>query len=138
MFSTCVSFGFRIFVFIIRSVKSAIFYVSWNNRSRDAKGNNKFFTLLLWSKEVKVLYLFSDNCVAQNKNHTMIQYLFTPVETERFQKDHLQVACAGLFIFILRLIISVVEKHLRKLERVYTPLKYIWSIWKKKPNVSDC
>lgn len=38
-------------------------------------------------KNVDTLFLFSDNCSAQNKNHTMVQFLFTLVKSNRFKKN---------------------------------------------------
>lgn len=76
-------------------------------------------------KEVKILYLFSDNCGAQNKNSTLVQYLYTLVRKGRFEKiihrfpepGHSFLPCDRCF--------GVVEKHVRKIDRIFLPSEYI-------------
>lgn len=76
-------------------------------------------------KDVKTLYIFSDNCGAQNKNKSLMQYLYTLVRNDRFEKivhrfpepGHSFLPCDRCF--------GVVEKHVRKIERIFLPSEYI-------------
>lgn len=76
-------------------------------------------------KEVKTVYLFSDNCGAQNKNHALIDYLYTLIKKGRFEKivhrypepGHSFLPCDRSF--------GVVEKHIRKIERIFLPSEYV-------------
>lgn len=40
-----------------------------------------FFDIIL-DRQVTTIYLFSDNCSPQNKNHTLTQFLYTVVNTK--------------------------------------------------------
>ena len=65
--------------------------------------------------------MFSDNCAAQNKNHTIVQYLFTLVQQGRFQTithmfpepGHSFLPCDRSF--------GLVESQKRKHERLCVP-----------------
>lgn len=76
------------------------------------------------STDVKILYLFSDNCVSQNKNHALTQYLFYLVQSGRLtniihrfpEPGHSFMSCDRAF--------GLIEKNLRKSDRVFLPTEY--------------
>lgn len=84
----------------------------------------KYYFDNILSKDVKKLYLFSDNCGAQNKNYTLVQFLFSVVKSQRFEMivhrfpepGHSFLPCDRSF--------GVIEKQLRKIERIYSPTEY--------------
>lgn len=76
-------------------------------------------------KNVTTLYIFSDNCAAQNKNISLVRFLYSLVHSggnirkviHRFpQPGHSFLPCDRCF--------GVVEKHIRKIERVFLPNEY--------------
>lgn len=54
------------------------------------KGANEVVSFLQYyienvlGPDIKILYLFSNNCYAQNKNHALVRYLATLCFTEKF------------------------------------------------------
>lgn len=72
---------------------------------------------------IKHLYLFSDGCGGQNKNHTLVRVLLMLVAQGRFKsishyfpiRGHSYLPCDRDF--------SVVKRKLRKVDRVYVPMK---------------
>lgn len=74
---------------------------------------------------VKILYLFSDNCVAQNKNRALCQFLFSLVKQGRLEKivhrypepGHSFLPCDRAF--------GIIEKNVRRRERVFLPSEYV-------------
>lgn len=82
-------------------------------------------------RSVKILYVFSDNCGAQNKNNALVQYLYTLIRKGRVDKiihrfpepGHSFMPCDRCF--------GVVEKHVRKIERIFLPSEYM-KYYKKK------
>lgn len=72
------------------------------------------------SPNVKKLYLFSDGCAGQNKNHTLIRYCNALVETKRFNevwqfypvRGHSFLPCDRAF--------GVIKKEKKKFDRIYT------------------
>lgn len=73
--------------FCINSAKSGKSYFFMYNESIGNKGQNEVISCLHYylknvlSKKINKLYLFSDNCSAQNKNKTLIQYLSAVINT---------------------------------------------------------
>lgn len=96
------------------------------------KGQNEIISFLhyfinnILSKSVTTLYLFSDNCIAQNKNKVLFQYLSAVVSTStnkltnithRYpEPGHSFLPCDRCF--------GHIEKNRRKVERVYLPQEY--------------
>ncbi|KAJ8887475.1 hypothetical protein PR048_013690 [Dryococelus australis] len=76
------------------------------------------------SPGIKVLYLFSDNCVSQNKKHALTQYLFYRVHSgclkiivHRLPEPwHSFMPCDRVF--------GLIEMNLRKLGRIILPTEY--------------
>lgn len=97
------------------------------------KGCNEVVSLLhhylenILLKTVKTLYLFSDNCFAQNKNKTIVQYLHTYINTSNTnirlilhqfpEPGHSFLPCDRCF--------GLIEKEKRKKEIVYVPGDWI-------------
>lgn len=73
---------------------------------------------------IEILYLFSDNCVAQNKNHALTQLLYYLIDNGSFTKivhmfpepGHSFMPCDRTF--------GMIKKRLRKTERVFLPTEY--------------
>lgn len=76
-------------------------------------------------KNVNILYLFSDNCAAQNKNYTLVNYLYALVRNGRFKKIMHRFPEPGHSFLPCDRCFGVVEKYIRKVERVYLPEEYI-------------
>lgn len=102
------------------------------NETTAKKGQNEVISFLnyfinnILSMSVTQLYLFSDNCSAQNKNKVLFQYLSTVVSTStnklksikhRYpEPGHSFLPCDRCF--------GHIEKKRRKVERVYLPQEY--------------
>lgn len=75
-------------------------------------------------QNVTILYLFSDNAAAQNKNSTMVQFLYLLVRTMSIKKvvhrfpepGHSFLPCDRCF--------GVIEKFLRRKDYVFSPQQY--------------
>jgi len=77
-------------------------------------------------RSIKTVYLFSDNCSAQNKNFALTQFLYiiatkkmygiTKITHRYPEPGHSFLPCDRAF--------GIIEKRRRKLERVYLPSTY--------------
>ncbi|CAH1111638.1 unnamed protein product [Psylliodes chrysocephalus] len=78
------------------------------------------------SEDVTTLYLFSNNCFAQNKNHTLIQYLhtFMNISGSRIRQIIHQFPEPGHSFLPFDRCFGLIEKEKRKKEIVY--LAYDW------------
>lgn len=85
----------------------------------------KYYIENLLSPDVKILYLFSDNCCAQNKNHTLVRFLATLCYTGRFdtiihrfpEPGHSFLPCDRCF--------GIIEKKIRRIDRIFLPKEYM-------------
>lgn len=75
-------------------------------------------------KNVKVLYLFSDNAAAQNKNATILQFLHLLVRTTSLQKIEHRFPEPGHSFLPCDRCFGVIEKYLRKKDYVFSPKQY--------------
>lgn len=94
------------------------------------KGANEVISFLdhyitnILSQNVKKLYIFSDNCCAQNKNNVMVRYLAGLCKIQKFEfiihrfpePGHSFLPCDRSF--------GIIEKKKRLVERIYLPQKY--------------
>lgn len=115
--------------FCIYSSKTGNSYYFMYDETIAKKGQNEVISFLnyfinnILSKSVTQLYLFSDNCSAQNKNKVLFQYLSAVVSTStnklisikhRYpEPGHSFLPCDRCF--------GHIEKKRRKVERVYLP-----------------
>lgn len=76
------------------------------------------------SQSVTELVLFSDNCSAQNKNHTVVQYLLSLVKNGRFTKIVHYLPVPGHSFLPCDRCFGVIEKKLKLVERVFVPDEY--------------
>lgn len=109
----------------VASTHKSFFYMY--NESVGRKGQNEVVSFLnhfinnALDGNVTDLYVFSDNCSAQNKNNTIMQYYFTLIDTGKLkfiqhsfpEPGHSFLPCDRSF--------GVVEIQKRKHERVYVP-----------------
>lgn len=118
--------------FCIHSAKSGKSHFFMYNETISKKGPNEVISFLhyyiknILNPNVKKLYLFSDNCSAQNKNKTLLQYLSAIMNTQDFnlksiihqypEPGHSFLPCDRHFAHI--------EKAKRKLENVFVPEAY--------------
>lgn len=79
------------------------------------------------SEDVTTLYLFSDNCFAQNKNHTLVQYLhtFMNISGSRIRQIIHQFPEPGHSFLPCDRCFGLIEKEKRKKEIVYLPYDWI-------------
>ena len=69
---------------------------------------------------VDELYLYSDNCTGQNKNHTMIRFLLHLTDTGRFKKIVFRLPIRGHSYLPCDRVFGLVKRNLRKHDRYYT------------------
>lgn len=75
---------------------------------------------------VKTLYIFSDNAFAQNKNQTLVKYMFTLVNTNKnIREIHHQYPEPGHSFLPCDRSFGLIEKNKRKKERIYLPSEWI-------------
>ena len=116
-----------VFSFCIFEASTGKSYFFLYDESMSRKGQNEVTSMLhyyfdnILTNDVTNVYLFSDNCSAQNKNNLLIQFLYILVNTQIFQfiihrypePGHSFLPCNRSF--------ALVEKEKRKRERVYLP-----------------
>lgn len=119
-----------VFNFGISSGKNDLHHFYSYDESVGRKSSNEPISFLshyienIISPDVKILYIFSDNCVSQNKNYGLLEYLYYLVESGRFEKivhrypepGHSFMPCDRAF--------GLIEKNLRKAERISLPSDY--------------
>ena len=96
------------------------------------KGSNEVISFLHHYIEtylpvsVNKLYIFSDNAFAQNKNQTLMKYLFTLVnQNARISEIYHQYPEPGHSFLPCDRSFGLIEKNKRKKERVYLPSEWI-------------
>ena len=90
--------------------------------------------------EVDTLYLFSDSCSGQNKNSTVIQYLYSLVRNGHFRCIRHIFPIRGHSFLPSDRDFAKTESKKRKIERIYTPqqwMEVIRSAKKTKPYVVE-
>lgn len=69
---------------------------------------------------VDELYLYSDNCTGQNKNHTMIRFLMSLTETGRFKKVLFRLPIRGHSYLSCDRDFGMIKKKMNKIDRYYS------------------
>lgn len=116
--------------FCIHSAKNKSSHFYMYDETTAKKGANEVISFLhhyitnKLSPGVKKLYLFSDNCCAQNKNNVMVRYLAGLCKIQKFESiihrfpepGHSFLPCDRSF--------GIIEKKKRLVERIYLPQEY--------------
>lgn len=95
------------------------------------KGQNDVVSMLHYFIEnfvpetVKTLYIFSDNCSSQNKNHTMVHYLYVRAHTGRFKNIIQRYPEPGHSFLPCDRSFGLIEKEKRKRERIVLPAEWV-------------
>ncbi|KAJ9593391.1 hypothetical protein L9F63_015095 [Diploptera punctata] len=76
------------------------------------------------SEEVKILYVFSDACAGQNRNHTLTRLLATLTMNGRFSVIHQFYPIRGHSFLPCDRTFSVIKRQVRRLDRIYSPNQY--------------
>lgn len=84
----------------------------------------KFYIENIMDPTIRILYVFSDNCVAQNKNHALLQFYYTLIKSGRFDKIIIRFPEPGHSFMPCDRAFGIIEKNLRKADRVYVPEYY--------------
>ncbi|KAL5241699.1 hypothetical protein ACI65C_013355 [Semiaphis heraclei] len=121
-----------VYNFCIYSGKTGKSYFYMYDEAVAKKGKNEVISFLkhffdtILDRQVTTIYLFSDNCSAQNKNHTLTQFLYTVVNTKMHgikkivhrypEPGHSFLPCDRNF--------GQIEKQRRRQERVFLPVTY--------------
>ncbi|KAF6210307.1 hypothetical protein GE061_013411 [Apolygus lucorum] len=118
-----------VFNFCIHSAKTRKAYFFMYDEATGKKTPNEPISFLdyyfknLMDKDVKTLYLFSDNCAAQNKNSTLLFFLNKTAEERKIKILHHYPEPGHSFLPCDRAF-GQIEKKKRLKERVYTPEEY--------------
>lgn len=73
------------------------------------------------SPEVKELYLFSDNCSGQNKNHTVLRFLAALCDSGRFDKIIYFLPVRGHSFLPCDRDFGTIKRTVRRADRVFLP-----------------
>ena len=117
--------------FCIHSAKNKTGHFFMYDESIAKKGANDVLSFLkhyfdnILSPNIKSLFLFSDNCSSQNKNHTLVKFFVSLCQTERFdtiihrypEPGHSFLPCDRCF--------GIIEKKKKKFDRVFLPEEYM-------------
>lgn len=120
------------FNFCVHSAKTGKSHYFMYDESTAKKGQNEVISFLnyyfhnILEPGVEMIYLFSDNCSAQNKNKLLFAYFLALINTQTNSIKHIVhrypepghsfLACDRCF--------GHIEKIRRKIERVYLPTEY--------------
>ncbi|KAF2888897.1 hypothetical protein ILUMI_17276 [Ignelater luminosus] len=74
--------------------------------------------------DFKELYLFSDNCGGQNKNHTVLRFLAALTDSGRFDKIHHCLPLRGHSFLPCNRDFSRVKRVIRKADQIFSPDEY--------------
>lgn len=69
---------------------------------------------------VKTLFLFSDNCGGQNKNHTIVRYCNALVENARFEEVQQYYPVRGHSFLPCDRAFGIIKRALKRIDRIYT------------------
>ncbi|PSN38634.1 hypothetical protein C0J52_26971 [Blattella germanica] len=69
---------------------------------------------------VTTLFLFSDNCGGQNKNHTIVRYCSALVENARFEEVHQYYPVLGHSFLPCDRAFGIIKRALKRIDRIYT------------------
>ncbi|PSN45051.1 hypothetical protein C0J52_04002 [Blattella germanica] len=69
---------------------------------------------------VTTLFLFSDNCGGQNKNHTIVRYCSALVENARFEEVHQYYPVRGHSFLPCDRAFGIIKRALKRIDRIYT------------------
>lgn len=119
-----------LYVFSVHNLKTneSMFYTYQEGSGK--KGPNEVCTLILKyiqtkiPDEVKELYIFSDACGGQNRNHTLVRMLLALTMTGRFSKINHYFPVRGHSFLPCDRNFATVKRAIRKFDRVYTPAQY--------------
>ena len=117
-------------VFNIHNLKSgkAVFYTYSETIAK--KSPNEVCSFILSyinehiSSSIRHLFIFSDGCAGQNKNHCVIRLMLALVAKGRFDTIHQFFPIRGHSYLPCDRDFSVVKRTLRKIDRVYLPMDY--------------
>lgn len=116
-------------VFCIHNLKdnSATFYLY--NEGIAAKGPNEVCSFLMdylknIPENVKTLHLFSDGCLPQNKNNTVVRLFMALVSQDKFQTINQYFPIRGHSFLPCDRDFSVVKRGLKKFDHTYTLDEY--------------
>lgn len=116
----------------ITSGRSGKSYFFLYDEATGRKGQNEVISFLhhyfseIMDSQVETVFIFTDNCSAQNKNNALVQYLYTLAMGNLFglkkivhrypEPGHSFLPCDRAF--------GLIEKKRRTLERVFLPEEY--------------
>lgn len=126
--------------FGIKNLKTnkSVFYVFHEGIAN--KGSNEICSMLLHYIEnfldgnIQELFLFSDNCPGQNKNHTVIRFLMALRDTQRFHKIKHYFPVRGHSFLPNDQDFGVMKRKIKKHDRIYTPDHYYSIMSNASPN----
>ena len=76
------------------------------------------------SPHVRTLHLFSDNCGAQNKNFSMVCYLFTLIKSDKFSQIFHHFPIPGHSFLPCDRCFGLIEKERRRRDRIHVPSEW--------------
>lgn len=116
-----------VFNFCIFQCSTKKSYMYMYDETIGKKGPNEVISFLhhfiehIMSETVRKLYLFSDNCGAQNKNNTLVQYLYAVVKHKNISLIEHHLPEPGHSFLPCDRSFGVIEKQKRRVERLYLP-----------------
>lgn len=119
-----------VFNFCIFQSSKKISFMYMYDETVGKKGQNDVVSFLhhfiykILDAKIKELYIFTDNCGAQNKNNVLVQYLYSQIKNGRFTRIIHHFPEAGHSFLPCDRSFGVIEKYKKRIERAYTPNDY--------------
>lgn len=118
--------------------KETVFYVFHEGVAN--KGSNEICSMLLHyidnflEGNIQELFLFSDNCPGQNKNHTVIRFLMALTDNKRFRKINHYFPVRGHSFLPNDQDFGVAKRIIKRHDRVFIPDQYYSIMSNASPN----
>lgn len=84
----------------------------------------------------KTLYLFSDSCPGQNRNHTFIRFCMGLVESKRFDNIIQRFPIRGHSFLDCDRTFGLFKRRIKKVDRIYHPMDYVQLMANAKSNIT--
>lgn len=120
-----------VYAFCVTNLKNNSSRIYLYNEGTAKKGANEICSFLMdyirycVPETAETLYLFSDSCPGQNKNHTFIRFCLGLVESRRFRNIVQRFPVRGHSFLDCDRTFGLFKRSIKKADRIYHPMEYV-------------